>query len=254
MPKNGTYRSLPLGAQAAKLSEDTLAKKKEGWYPTGLPLVNFSSDDGFGYGVRGYVYYNGSKDDPYFDSTPYFMQLYAQFFATTGGANPEPINLVTILGLALFVLGSYLNTASEYMRHVWKRRPENAGKLYTGGLFRYARHINYFGDDLLGTGFALVGIGIDPRRSMMPDDLATWQRLEARFVTIYPFGGRPQGDAARARPEGLVEVEDVSGQLLAWLRSRGHGIGHVGIVRPDRFVFGAVEAGELPHVTRRLAA
>ena len=109
-------------------------------------------------------------------------------------------------------------------------------------------------DDLLGTGFALVGIGIDPRRSMTPDDLATWQRLEARFVTIYPFGGRPQGEAARARPEGLVEVEDVSGQLLAWLRSRGHGIGHVAIVRPDRFVFGAVAAGELSDVTRRLAA
>ncbi len=109
-------------------------------------------------------------------------------------------------------------------------------------------------DDLLGTGFALIGIGIDPRRSMTPDDLAIWQRLEARFVTIYPFGGRPQGDAARARPEGLVEVEDVSGQLLAWLRSRGHGIGHVAIVRPDRFVFGAVAAGELPDVTRRLAA
>ncbi|MCU0845117.1 MAG: DUF5982 domain-containing protein [Spirochaetes bacterium] len=84
---------LPLGAQAAKLSEDTLAKKKEGWYPTGLPLVNFSSDDGFGYGVRGYVYYNGSKDDPYFDSTPYFMQLYAQFFATTGGVYYHELNL-----------------------------------------------------------------------------------------------------------------------------------------------------------------
>ncbi|HSV97484.1 MAG TPA: DUF5982 domain-containing protein [Spirochaetota bacterium] len=84
---------LPLGAQAARLSEDTLAKKKEGWYPTGLPLVNFSSDDGFGYGVRGYMYYNGSKGDPYFDSTPYFMQLYAQFFATTGGVYYHELNL-----------------------------------------------------------------------------------------------------------------------------------------------------------------
>ena len=77
-------------------------------------------------------------------------------FATTVSTNHKPIDLVTILGLALFVLGSYLNTGSEYMRRAWKMRPENAGKLYTGGLFRYARHINYFGDITLFTGFALV--------------------------------------------------------------------------------------------------
>ncbi len=84
---------LPLGAQAAKLSEDTLAKKKEGWYPTGLPLVNFSSDDGFGYGARVYMYYNGAKEDTYFDSAPYFMQLYAQYYATTNGVNYHELNL-----------------------------------------------------------------------------------------------------------------------------------------------------------------
>ncbi len=84
---------LPLGAQAAKLSEDTLAKKKEGWYPTGLPLVNFSSDDGFGYGARVYMYYNGSKEDAYFDSTPYFMQLYAQYYATTNRRQLSRANL-----------------------------------------------------------------------------------------------------------------------------------------------------------------
>jgi protein-S-isoprenylcysteine O-methyltransferase Ste14 len=86
----------------------------------------------------------------------FWIYLIYTVFATTGGTNRRPIDLVTILGLALFVLGSYLNTGSEYMRHVWKRQPENAGKLYTGGLFRYARHINYFGDITLFTGFALV--------------------------------------------------------------------------------------------------
>ncbi len=84
---------LPINVQAAKLSEDTLAKKKEGWYPTGLPLVNFTTDNGFGYGVRGYIYYNGSKDDPYFDSAPYFMQLYAQFYQTTLGKKYHELNL-----------------------------------------------------------------------------------------------------------------------------------------------------------------
>ncbi len=80
-------------AQAAKLSEDTLAKKNEGWYPTGLPLVNYTTDSGFGYGARAYMYYNGQRGDPYFDSSPYFMQLYAQFYQTTKGLAYHEVNL-----------------------------------------------------------------------------------------------------------------------------------------------------------------
>ena len=109
-------------------------------------------------------------------------------------------------------------------------------------------------DDLLGDGFALIGIGTDPRESMTEADLAGWCRLQASFVTIYPFGGRPQGDAARVRPDGLVEIEDVTGELLAWLRSHGHGSGSVVIVRPDRFVYGAVAGSELSATTRRIQA
>jgi hypothetical protein len=60
------------GIHAAKLSEDTLKKKKEGWYPTGLPLINFSSDEGIGYGLRAYLYYNGSREDEYFDTAIFF--------------------------------------------------------------------------------------------------------------------------------------------------------------------------------------
>jgi 3-(3-hydroxy-phenyl)propionate hydroxylase len=107
-------------------------------------------------------------------------------------------------------------------------------------------------DDLLGSGFALLGVGIDPRTSMTEAELETWRRLDARFVTVYPFGGRPQGDAARARPEGSIEIEDVSGELLAWLRSHGHVQGSVVIVRPDRFVYGAVGERELAAATHRI--
>jgi 3-(3-hydroxy-phenyl)propionate hydroxylase len=107
-------------------------------------------------------------------------------------------------------------------------------------------------DDVLGDGFSLIGVGTDPRKSMTEADLAGWHRLHASFVTVYPFGGRPQGDAARVRPEGLVEIEDVSGELLAWLRSHGHGIGSVVIARPDRFVYGAVAASGLSAATRRI--
>ena len=77
-------------------------------------------------------------------------------FAMLGGINPRAIGLVTWLGVILYIAGSILNTGSELEIKRWKERPENRGRVFTGGLFRYAMHINYFGDELLFTGFALI--------------------------------------------------------------------------------------------------
>jgi steroid 5-alpha reductase family enzyme len=77
-------------------------------------------------------------------------------FAYLGGNNPKAISpAVATIALVLYGAGSVLNTGSELQRKVWKDRPENRGRLYTQGLFRYAMHINYFGDELLFTGYAL---------------------------------------------------------------------------------------------------
>ncbi|WP_225891101.1 DUF1295 domain-containing protein [Streptomyces dioscori] len=76
--------------------------------------------------------------------------------AYLGGTNSASVGVVTWLGVLLYLVGSYLNTGSEYQRKLWKRAPEHKGKLYTEGLFRYSMHINYFGDVVLFTGFALV--------------------------------------------------------------------------------------------------
>jgi protein-S-isoprenylcysteine O-methyltransferase Ste14 len=78
------------------------------------------------------------------------------FFAFLGGTNPRALGLVDIVAVLLYVLGSFLNTGSELQRKWWKERPENRGRPYTGGLFHYAQHINYFGDELLFTGYALI--------------------------------------------------------------------------------------------------
>lgn len=60
------------------------------------------------------------------------------------------------LGWLLFIIGSGINSTSELLRKPFKSNPANKGKLYTGGLFKYAVHINYFGDVLWVLGFALV--------------------------------------------------------------------------------------------------
>ena len=80
--------------------------------------------------------------------------LYA--FARVGGNNKQVVGVVEIIGILLYLSGSYINTQSEYYRHVWKLKEENRGRLYTEGLFSLSMHINYFGDIVLFTGIAMV--------------------------------------------------------------------------------------------------
>ena len=78
-------------------------------------------------------------------------------FAYWGGTNSQALNpVVATLALLFYVSGSVLNTGSELQRKWWKDQPQNKGRLYTGGFFRYAMHINYFGDELLFTGYAML--------------------------------------------------------------------------------------------------
>jgi protein-S-isoprenylcysteine O-methyltransferase Ste14 len=79
------------------------------------------------------------------------------FFFLVGGLRaPQAIGSADLVGVLLYIAGSCIGTASEHSRHVWKTRPENRGHLYTQGLFRYSRHINYFGDLLVFGGCAVL--------------------------------------------------------------------------------------------------
>jgi protein-S-isoprenylcysteine O-methyltransferase Ste14 len=82
--------------------------------------------------------------------------LYYFGFSVLGGVQDKPLNALDAIAVLLFVAGSAINTISEWLRDRWKRDTQNTGKLYTGGLFRYAVHINYFGDVVWVCGFALL--------------------------------------------------------------------------------------------------
>lgn len=77
-------------------------------------------------------------------------------FAKAGGNSNKSVGTLDYLSVCLYLLGSWLNTYSEYTRYVWKNQKENKGYLYTQGLFKYSMHINYFGDIVLFTGLALL--------------------------------------------------------------------------------------------------
>ncbi|MBL90574.1 MAG: hypothetical protein CMH56_02010 [Myxococcales bacterium] len=72
------------------------------------------------------------------------------------GTAPSTFGLLDGFALGLVLSGSFLNTGSEVQRKWWKRDPNNEGRCYTGGLFAWSMHINYFGDTLLFTGWCLL--------------------------------------------------------------------------------------------------
>jgi steroid 5-alpha reductase family enzyme len=90
-----------------------------------------------------------------FTIVPWLLFIYL-LLAVVGGRNPAPFGAAGFLGLLLFVAGSWINSYAEYARHLWKQRAENQGRLYTGGLFRYSRHPNYFGDLISFSGLCLI--------------------------------------------------------------------------------------------------
>lgn len=89
-----------------------------------------------------------------------FIALFEVGFVALGGGALSgqitqfgPLDAVAVV---LVLLGSWLNTWSELQRRSWKKLPDSKGRAYTQGLFRHAMHINYFGDTVLFTGWAIL--------------------------------------------------------------------------------------------------
>ncbi len=82
--------------------------------------------------------------------------IYYLGFSIFGGIQDKPLDWIDGIAVFLFLAGSVINTLSEVLRDQWKKHSSNKGKLYTGGLFKYAIHINYFGDFVWVSGFALL--------------------------------------------------------------------------------------------------
>lgn len=64
-----------------------------------------------------------------------------------------------LIGTFLYTTGILIELVSEIQRSRFKRDPANAGKPYSGGLFGWARNINYGGYTLWRTGYMWAAAG-----------------------------------------------------------------------------------------------
>ncbi|WP_293905468.1 DUF1295 domain-containing protein [Phenylobacterium sp.] len=74
-------------------------------------------------------------------------------------AGPAPLGPLTWVGAGLALAGIAFETVGDAQITRFKADPANAGRVLAGGLWRYTRHPNYFGDILTWVGLWLIAAG-----------------------------------------------------------------------------------------------
>ncbi|WP_339651331.1 bifunctional 3-(3-hydroxy-phenyl)propionate/3-hydroxycinnamic acid hydroxylase [Halopseudomonas pelagia] len=153
-----------------------------------------------------------------------------------GGFKPTPT----------YRAGSYLGLAR-------RKRKGVEGTMLPQPLVRTFKGKRVLLDDLLGDGFALIGLSCNPQEHLGAEAKDFLQHLGTQYMSLYSFAGRPQGKSVqRHTPAGLIEVEEADGVLVDWFRKASPGSAPVAIIRPDKFVFALVDALQLEAAVAQL--
>lgn len=75
-----------------KIPDAELEDKKEGFFITGVPRFEFDPIRGFGIGGNAFLFWNDSRDDPFFEYTPYRHRFNAEFFIFQNGRMRYALN------------------------------------------------------------------------------------------------------------------------------------------------------------------
>jgi steroid 5-alpha reductase family enzyme len=75
-----------------------------------------------------------------------------------GIGSDAPLGPLDWAGVALWTVGMVFEAGGDWQLARFKADPANAGRVMDGGLWRYTRHPNYFGDFCVWWGFFLVAL------------------------------------------------------------------------------------------------
>jgi steroid 5-alpha reductase family enzyme len=79
-------------------------------------------------------------------------------FANTSPTTP--LGWFDLVGLTVWLYGFGFEAIGDWQLLMFIRNPDNSGKLMTGGLWRYTRHPNYFGEVTLWWGIWLMTLSL----------------------------------------------------------------------------------------------
>lgn len=72
--------------------------------------------------------------------------------------NPLParLTLFDLIGVIVWLIGFFFESAGDFQLARFRANPANAGKILNSGVWRYTRHPNYFGDSAQWWGYYLM--------------------------------------------------------------------------------------------------
>jgi steroid 5-alpha reductase family enzyme len=80
----------------------------------------------------------------------------APVVAVMGAVAQPPLGWLDALGAVVWAVGFCFEAAGDWQLSRFRAVPANEGRLFTGGVWRYTRHPNYFGDAAVWWGHYLV--------------------------------------------------------------------------------------------------
>ena len=80
----------------------------------------------------------------------------APIVAAIAAPEPRPIGWLDFAGVAVWLTGFLFEAVGDWQLARFKADPANKGRLFTGGVWRYTRHPNYFGDAAVWWGHYIV--------------------------------------------------------------------------------------------------
>jgi steroid 5-alpha reductase family enzyme len=121
--------------------------------------------------------------------------------------SPAVPGFIHVSGLLVFLAGFLFEAIGDYQLAVFRKNPENSGKIITTGLWKLTRHPNYFGEALLWWGFWLLALPqLDGIYTVVSPLAITWL---LRYVSGVPmlekkYEGRPDWEAYKAKTPVFV--------------------------------------------------
>ena len=67
-------------------------------------------------------------------------------------------SIFSYIGIAFWAIGLFFEAVGDWQLMIFKKNPDNKGKVMNKGLWKYTRHPNYFGDALLWWGYFMFAL------------------------------------------------------------------------------------------------
>jgi steroid 5-alpha reductase family enzyme len=95
-----------------------------------------------------------------------------------------PLGWIDLLAVAVWAVGFGFESLGDVQLARFKASPANKGRLMTGGVWRYTRHPNYFGDSTVWWGHYLLAVASGAWWSVFSPALMTYLLLRVSGVSM----------------------------------------------------------------------